>query len=119
MKVITNTGEYATVTKVMANHFEIRYDNRKIGIIQRSRCEELVPIHMLKACQEELEMTRNALHKSHEKHLKVATKIHKLHFELGEQINHYNSQEDLNMKQLTDRYRCRSVWNKLEEILAI
>ena len=79
MKVITNTGEYATVTKVMANHFEIRYDNRKIGIIQRSRCEELVPISKLKAAEQDVI-------KATEQTMRLAVEMNTLHTMLQEQL---------------------------------
>ena len=119
MKVITNQGEYATVKKAKGEYYEVQYDNGKSTMILKDRCEELVPISHLKAIQEELEMNRSALFESHEKHVKVATEIHKLHFELGEQIDYYSGQEHLNEKQLIDRYRCTTVFNRLVEILGL
>ena len=104
MKVITNQGEYATVTKVMSNHFEIRCDNGVSKLIEKHRCEELVPISRVKEA---------------EKYLKVANEIKKLHFDLSEQIEVIESRENLSNSQLVDRYRCKSVMNKLDEILAI
>ena len=104
MKVITNQGEYATVTKVMSNHFEIRCDNGVSKLIEKHRCEELVPISRVKEA---------------EKYLKVANEIKKLHFELIEQIEVIESKEKLSNAQLVDRYRCKSVLNKLDEMLAI
>jgi vacuolar-type H+-ATPase subunit I/STV1 len=112
MKVITNQGEYATVTKVMSNHFEIRCDNGVTKLIEKHRCEELVPISRVKEAEKNL-------HNLQEKHVKVATEIHKLHFELGEQIEVIESREDLSNAQLADRYRCKRVFEKLEKILAI
>ena len=104
MKVITNQGEYATVTKVMSNHFEIRCDNGVTKLIEKHRCEELVPISRVKEA---------------EKYLKVATELKKLHLELGEQIDVIESREDLSMAQLADRYRCKQVVERLEKILGI
>ena len=104
MKVITNQGEYATVTKVMSNHFEIRCDNGVAKLIEKHRCEELVPISRVNEA---------------EKYLKVSNEINKLRFELIEQIEVIESREKLNNSQLVDRYRCKSVLNKLDEILAI
>ena len=119
MKIITNQGEYATVTKTMSNYYEIRCDNGVTKLIENHRCEELVPISQLKACQEELEMNRKALYQRHEKHLKVANELKKLQFELGEQIESIESREDLSMAQLADRYRCKQVVERLEKILGI
>lgn len=112
MKVITNNGEYATVTKVMSNHYEIRCDNGVTKLIEKHRCEELVPMSRVKEAEKNL-------HNLQEKHIKVATAIHELHFELGEQIEVIESREDLSNAQLTDRYRCKSVWNRLDKILAL
>ena len=112
MKVITNQGEYATVTKVMSNHFEIRCDNGVTKLIEKHRCEELVLISRVKKAEKNL-------HNLQEKHVKVATEIHKLHFELGEQIAVIESREELSGAQYADRFRCKRVVEKLEKILAL
>jgi len=112
MKVITNQGEYATVKRVKGKYYQVQYDNGKSTMILKHRCEELVPISRLKEAEKNL-------HNLQEKHVKVATEIHKLHFEMEEQIAVIESREELSSAQLVDRYRCKSVWNKLEKILAI
>jgi predicted transcriptional regulator len=112
MKVITNQGEYATVTKSMSNHFEIRCDNGVTKLIEKHRCEVLVPISRVK------EVEKN-LHNLQEKHVKVATEIHKLHFELGENIECLESKSKLSDVLLADLNRCKRVNDKLEKILSL
>ena len=79
MKVITNTGEYATVTKVMSNYYELRYDNGKGGMIERNRCEELVPMSKLK------EAEQNVI-KATEQTMRLAVDINKLHTLLQDEL---------------------------------
>ena len=79
MKVITNQGKYATVTRVMTNHYELRYDNGKGGMIERSRCEELVRISRLK------EAEQNAI-KATEQAMKLAVDMNKLHTMLQDEL---------------------------------
>lgn len=80
MKVITNTGEYATVTKVMTNHYQLRYDNGKGGMIERNRCEELVPISRVK------EAEQNVI-KATEQTMRLAVEMNKLHTMLQEELH--------------------------------
>ena len=79
MKVITNQGKYATVTKVMTNHYQLRYDNGKVGMIERSRCEELVRISKLK------EAEKSAI-KATEQAMKLAVDMNKLHTMLQDEL---------------------------------
>ena len=79
MKVITNQGKYATVTRVMTNHYELRYDNGKVGIIERSRCEELVRISKLKSAEQ------NVI-KANEQTMKLAVEMNKLHTMLQDEL---------------------------------
>jgi hypothetical protein len=79
MKVITNTGEYATVTKVMSNHFEIRCDNGVTKLIEKHRCEELVPISKLK------EAKKNVI-KATEQTMRLAVEMNKLHTLLQDEL---------------------------------
>ena len=112
MKVITNNGEYATVKKAKGEYYQIQYDNGKSTMILKDRCEELVPISRVKKAE-------NNLHNLQEKHVKVATEIHKLHFELGARIKVIESKEGLSNAQLADRFRCKRVFEGLEKILAL
>ena len=108
MKVITNQGEYATVTKVMSNHFEIRCDNGVTKLIERHRCEELVPISQLKACQEERK-------KATEQTMNLAVKVNKLQTELQEELNNidgYKTPHAEGWKQCANK-----VINQVNEIL--
>ena len=112
MKVITNQGEYATVTKSMSNHFEIRCDNGVTKLIEKHRCEELVPISRVKEAEKNL-------HNLQEKHVKVATEIHKFHFELGEQVKRIENISKPSNIAVADSNRCKRVVEKLEKILAL
>ena len=80
MKVITNQGKYATVTRVMTNHYELRYDNGKVGMIERSRCEELVRISKLKAAEQDVI-------KATEQTMRLAVDMNKLHTMLQEELH--------------------------------
>ena len=76
MIVITHNGEYAKVTKVMSNHFEVTFFNGKSTLINKNSCEELVPEHHVTACREQLEMHAKELKKMYEK-IQIANKIAK------------------------------------------
>ena len=95
MKVITNKGEYATVTKVMSNHFEIRCDNGVTKLIEKHRCEELVPISRVKKYEQNvIEAT--------EQTMKLAVEINMLHTMLQEElkkIDGYNTPHAEGWKQ--------------------
>ena len=112
MKVLVNNGKYATVTKVNSNHFEVKYDNGKTTLVEKHRCEELIP-------RKKFDEAQKQLNETNEKLLKVAKEIHKLHFELEEQIDMYDRWKELSSAQLADRYRCKSVSVELQKILEL
>ena len=108
MKVITNQGKYATVTKVMTNHYELRYDNGKGGMIERSRCEELVRISKLK------EAEQNAI-KATEQTMKLAVEMNKMQTELQDELNNidrYKTPHAEGWKQCANK-----VINRINKIL--
>ena len=112
MKVITNQGEYATVKRVKGKYYQVQYDNGKSTMILKDRCEELVPISRVKEAEKNL-------HNLQEKHVKVATEIHKLHFEMSEQIKYISNLKKPSIAKLIDKYRCSLVFERLEKILAL
>ena len=112
MKVITNQGEYATVKRAKGEYYEVQYDNGKSTMILKDRCEELVPISRVKEAEKNL-------HNLQEKHVKVATEIHKLHFEMEEQIKRIDNISKPSNIAVADSNRCQRVFERLEKILAL
>ena len=80
MKVLVNNGKYATVTKVMSNHFEVKYDNGKSALVEKHRCQELVPISRVK------EAEQSAI-KATEQMMRLAVEMNKLHTRLQEELH--------------------------------
>ena len=76
MIVITHNGDYAKVTKVMSNHFEVTFFNGKSTLINKNSCEELVPEHHLLACREQLAIHKKKLNQMEGK-VQTANKIAK------------------------------------------
>ena len=84
MKVLVNNGKYGTVIKVMANHFEVKYDNGKTALIEKHRCEELVPISKLKEAEK-------GLIKATEQTMRLAVEMNKLHTQFQEELKELES----------------------------
>ena len=115
MKIITNQGDYGTVIKEKTNFYEVRYDNGKCALIEKHRCEILIPESVIKANHEELNLTRLKLAKSYEKHRMLCVNIQGLKENLEEELKRIQNINTCHSGGFRQGYN--KVINKLKEIL--